>query len=146
MRMTHGMWCAHGKLTTWATRVRVNQLCKYEKNVTCEVCCSHTPSVAADCCQLQTFWLQQKMLQSLTSEQLCEETAQRVSPFYMLFFHELRCAWLFINFWWAPPGIVPLPPRCAGWIRRRMPFLVLPGRNLCESLFSRLTVKTVQFC
>ena len=23
MEMTHGMWCAHAKLTTWATRVRV---------------------------------------------------------------------------------------------------------------------------
>ena len=29
--------------------------------------------------------------------------------------------------------------------RRRMPFLVLPVRNRCESLFSRLVVKTVQF-
>ena len=43
-------------------------------------------------------------------------------------FHELRCAW---HWWilWAPPGIVPLPPWCAGWRRRRMPFLVLPRKN-----------------
>ena len=27
-----------------------------------------------------------------------------------------------------------------------MPFLILPERNRCESLFSKLTVKTVQFC
>ena len=54
--MTHGMWCAHAKLTTWATRVRVNQ----RENVTCEVCCSHPPSVAADCYQLWAIWLQQK--------------------------------------------------------------------------------------
>ena len=38
-------------------------------------------------------------MQSVTSEQLCEETAQRVSPFYMVLFHELRCAWLFMNFY-----------------------------------------------
>ena len=48
-------------------------------------------------------------------------------------------------FFWAPPGIVPLPQWCAGWRRRRMPFLILPGKNRCKSLFSRLTVKTVQF-
>ena len=77
---------------------------------------------------------------------LWRNCTQRVSPFFMLLFHELRCAWLFMNFLWAPPGIVPLPPRCAGWRGRRMPFLVLTGRNRCESLFSRLTVKTVQFC
>ena len=44
---------------------------------------------------------------------------------------------------WAPPGIVPLPPWCAGWRRGRMPLLIQPGRNRCKSLFSRLTVKTV---
>ena len=48
-------------------------------------------------------------------------------------------------FSWAPPGIVPLPPRCSGWRRRRMPFLVLRGSNRCDSLFSRLTVETMQF-
>ena len=44
MEMTLRMWCAHAKLTTWATRVRVNQW----ENVTCE-CCSHLQSIAADC-------------------------------------------------------------------------------------------------
>ena len=56
-----------------------------------------------------------------------------------------RGAWLW---WilWAPPVIVPLPPWCAGWRRRRMPFLILPEKNRCKSLFSRLTVKTVHLC
>ena len=108
-------------------------------------CAVHTP---VGCSRLLSavngLTTTKKILQSVTSEQLCEETAQRVSPFYMLLFHELRCAWLLIKFSWAPSGIVPLPPRCAGWRRRRMPFLVLPRGNRCESLFSRLSVKTVQ--
>ena len=63
--MTHGMWCAHAKLTTWATRVCVSLVVQHWENVTCEVCCSN-----------------KKILQSVTSEQLCEETAQRVFPSY----------------------------------------------------------------
>ena len=34
--MTHGMWCAHAKLTTWATRVRVIQCANARK---CDVWC-----------------------------------------------------------------------------------------------------------
>ena len=52
--------------------------------------CSRLLSAVND---LTTFF---KILQSVTSEQLCEETARRVSPFYMLLFHELRCAGVFL--------------------------------------------------
>ena len=43
-----------------------------------------------------------KILQSVTSEQLCEETAQRVSPFYMLLFHEVSNSSISVRLcWWA---------------------------------------------
>ena len=59
--------------------------------------------------------------------------------------HDLRGTWLW---WvlWAPPVVIPLPPWCAGWRRRRMPFLILPERKRCKSLIFRLTVKTVHLC
>ena len=47
---------------------------------------------------------------------------------------------------WAPPMVIPRPPWCTGWRRRRMPFLILVEKNRCRSLFSRLTVKTVHIC
>ena len=39
---------AHAKLEPWASYVTVSQ----RENVTCDVCCSHLPWVAADCFQL----------------------------------------------------------------------------------------------
>ena len=66
--------------------------------MTCEVCGSHTPSVEKNCdvwqqtavsCKRSDY--NKKIVQSVTSEQLCEETAQRVSPFFLPLFHDLRC-------------------------------------------------------
>ena len=54
--------------------------------------------------------------------------------------HELSCG-LSCLLSWAPPGIVPLLSRCAGWRRRWMPLLVWPERNRRELLFSRLLAK-----
>ena len=47
---------------------------------------------------------------------------------------------------WALTVIIPPPPWCGGWRRLRMLFLMLPERNRCKSLFSRVTVKTVHLC
>ena len=62
------------------------------ENVTCEVCCSHSVGCSRLLSAVNDLTTTKKILQSVTSEQLGEETAQRVSPFYMLLFHELRCA------------------------------------------------------
>ena len=148
--MTHEMmWNAHcaRQTWTWATRVRV---------ITCEstrkcdvwgvlftlpVGCSRLLSAVND---LTTTNFKISCKVSLLSS-LVKKPLNGSLRSMMPLFHELRGAWLW---WilWAPPGIVPLPPRCAGWRRRRMPFLILPEKNRCKSFLSRLTVKTVQFC
>ena len=53
--MTHDARTPNLRLEPWATQVCVNQW----ENVTCEVSCLHSPSVAADYCPLQTILLQQ---------------------------------------------------------------------------------------
>ena len=59
------------------------------KNGRCEVLSLHTPSVAADYCQLSTIQLQQnrKNLESRTSEVLSKDGKQRVLPFYHVALH-----------------------------------------------------------
>ena len=51
MKMTHGMWCAHAKLMTWATHVRVIRCEKMRKCDVWGVLFTNL-SVAADCGQL----------------------------------------------------------------------------------------------
>ena len=145
MEMTHGMWCAHAKLTTWALSQAC--ACLINEKMWRVRCAVHTPrrlrQTAASCkrsdynknksCKVSILSNFVKKLHNGSHRSICcSFTSSDVVDFYKNS--------------WAPPGIVPLPPRCAGWRRRRVPFLVLPGRNRCESLFSRLTVKTVQFC
>ena len=103
--------------TTWATRVRVVWMCKHEKVWTCEVCCSHSPSVAADyghvsCKRSDSnkknlakchFWA--ALWRSCTTG-LSVPCAALSRTQMCLTFHE---------FFSAPAGIVPLPPRCTGW-------------------------------
>ena len=58
--------------TPWAnvTCDTVMSAVKLRENVTCEVCCSHPPSVAADCHQMETMLLQlKKKIMSSTSVQ-----------------------------------------------------------------------------
>ena len=143
--MTHGMWCARAKLTTWATHVRINQCATLRKCdvwgvlFTLPVGCSRLLSAVNDLTRTKKlakchFWA--ALWKNRTTGLPVLHAALSRAQMCLIF-------WI----WWAPPGIVPLPPRCAGWSRRRwVPLLVLPGRNQCESLFSRLTVKTVQFC
>ena len=101
-RIKHTTW-AHGD-DAWDVRCarqtyNLSHACACEPTRKCDVWgvlftltvgCSRLLSAVND---LTTT---KKILQSVTSEQLCEEVAQRVAPFYMLLFHELRCAWL----WW----------------------------------------------
>ena len=129
--MTHEMmWNVHCARQTWAwaTHVRVIE-CKSTRKChvwgvlfTHPVGCSRFLSAVNDLTTTKKS-CKVSLLSSLVKKPL------NVSPRSMMpLFHGLRGAWLW---WilWAPPGIVPLPPWCAGWRRRRMPFLILPRKE-----------------
>ena len=75
------MCAAHAKLEL-EPRMCVSLNVSQRKNVTCEVCCSHTRRLQQIAVSSKRNDYNKKFLQSVTSEQLSEETAQRSSPFY----------------------------------------------------------------
>ena len=115
--MTHGMWRAHAKLTTWATYVRVIQCANTRKwrdrcAVHTPVGCSRLPSAVNDLATRKNlakchFWAA-----------LWRNCTTGLSVQYVALSRAQMC--LTLDDFWAPPRIVPLPPRCAGWRRRRM--------------------------
>ena len=129
---------------------RDTQMCavQHEKmwRVRCAVHTLRRLQQIAISCKRSDYNKLNKILSKCHCEQLSEEAASTGRPvLWCRSFLELRGNW---HWWilWAPPVIVPLPPWCAGWRRRRLPFLILVERNRCRSLFSRLTVKTVHIC
>ena len=119
--------------------------------VTCEVCCSHTLSVAADCYQLLTIWRQsiffnKKTCQSVTLSSLVRKPLQQVALFCdaahvtsseVLDFDEFYA----LHQWSFHCHHDVLDEEDA-----ECHFLILVERNRCKSLFSRLTVQTVHLC
>ena len=95
--MTHEMmWSVRWAHQTWAWATHVRAI-KCESTRNCDVWSvlfTHPVGCSRLLSPVNDLTTTKKILQSVTSEQLCEETAQRVSPFYMLLFHELRGAWL----------------------------------------------------
>ena len=61
-------------------------------NVTCEVCCSHPVGCSSLLSAVNDLTATFFFLQSVTSEQLSEEAAQRVAPFYDAALSQLRGA------------------------------------------------------
>ena len=97
-----------------------HQLCNTEKNVTCEMCCSHPP---VGCSRLLSA------VNDLTTTKkniakchfwaaLWRNCTTGLTVLYAALSRARMCLTYHYYFSWAPPGIVPLPPRCAGWRRR----------------------------
>ena len=88
--------------TPWANVTCDIEMCavKHEKMWRVRVFCSHTPSVAADCYQLQTIWLQpicRKSVSKFHSEFLDEWASKTgLSVLWGRSFHELRSNWHFL--------------------------------------------------
>ena len=129
-------------------RCDIKNVCKQvRENVTREVCCSHSVGCSillSAVNDLTTTNLKNLVEVSLWAAQW--ESRFNRSPCSVMPLISRAQRYLTLMNLWAPPVVIPLPPWCAGWRRRRMPFLILVERNRCKSLFSRLTVKTVHLC
>ena len=136
--MTHEMWSAHTKLTSWATRARVNQREKCDVwgvLFTPPIGCSRLLSAVNDLTTTKKnlakchFWA--ALWRSRTTGR----------PVLFAALSRAQMCLTFVNFYELHQESFHshqdvLDEEDDG----------LPGGNRCKSLFSRLTVKTVQFC
>ena len=63
-------------------RMCVSSDVNQRENMTCQVCCSHSPVGCSRLLSAVNDTDYKKILQSVTSEQLGAEAAQQVAPFY----------------------------------------------------------------
>ena len=112
-------------------------------------CAVHTPrrlqQIAISCkrSDYNHFFLSKKTCQSVTLSSFVRKRLKQVALFFDAA-HSTSSEVIHFDEFMSSTSGHSTATICTGRRRRRKPFLILVQKNRCKSLFSRLTVKTVQ--